>query len=134
MVTGMTGACGKMNRTAPSWARSSSRAMGTKSLPSAPNPCRMIRVALGSGPVSISMNSSAAICRVDSSERQAYRLQSGNGSPGASGHCPGQIPTGVLQADPHTDHRGLKGALAYASASEYQQWHRKQGPIGAVGG
>ena len=58
IVTGRIGACGKMKRAPPTAARSSSCAMGTKSLPSAPRPCSTIRLAPGSSALCISMVSS----------------------------------------------------------------------------
>src|SRR5690348_2991734 len=61
MVTGITGACGKMKRTGPTACSCSSLANGTKSLPSAPRPCSTMTVAVGSGAVSISMVSSRAM-------------------------------------------------------------------------
>ena len=55
IVTGRTGACGKMKRTAPG--SSSSGTIGSKSWPSAPRPCSQMTQAAGLGPVSISMAS-----------------------------------------------------------------------------
>src|SRR5437773_541406 len=51
MVTGRSGACGKMNRNARFPGNGSSRTMGTKSQPSAPSPCIQMTVPEGSTPV-----------------------------------------------------------------------------------
>src|SRR3982751_6000880 len=58
MVTGIVGACGKTKRTGPTARRSSSSAIGKKSLPSAPRPCSTTMLAVGFGPVSFSIASS----------------------------------------------------------------------------
>src|SRR5688572_22543656 len=55
MVTGRTGALGKMKRSCRSSGRGSSRTIGTKSQPSAPRPCIQMMVPTGSGPVESSM-------------------------------------------------------------------------------
>jgi hypothetical protein len=56
--TGRTGALGNTKRTGPIARRSSSRAIGTKSLPSAPRPCSTMMeaagVAAGSAPLTMS--------------------------------------------------------------------------------
>src|SRR5258708_27111391 len=51
MVTGRSGACGKMKRRARFSGNGSSRTMGTKSQPSAPSPCIQMTGPEGSAPV-----------------------------------------------------------------------------------
>src|SRR6476661_8289190 len=59
----MVRACGKMKRMPGRPARSSSRTMGTKSLPSAPRPCSQMTETSGLSPVSTVTCSSSSLMR-----------------------------------------------------------------------
>src|SRR6185437_5391967 len=58
IVTAITGACGKMNRTGSSFGNPSDGTTCDQPLPSSPRPCIQMTEAFGCGPVSISIASS----------------------------------------------------------------------------
>src|SRR5258708_19256713 len=72
MVTGRSGACGKMKRTG--FFSFSSGTIGSKSWPSAPRPCSQRMAASGLGPVSTLIASTLTEC--DRSEEHTSELQS----------------------------------------------------------
>src|SRR5436190_12441016 len=61
MVTGITGACGKRNRTRGVLGSFSAGTISDQPLPSSPNPWSQIATASGSGPVSISIDGKRSV-------------------------------------------------------------------------